>query len=477
MATRVTQFYGPTETTVWSTAFEIEEVGTAAPPIGRPILNTRLYVLDEDREPVVTGAIGELYISGAGVAKGYLKRLELTGERFVADPFAGDGSRMYRTGDLVRWSDAGLLEFIGRADDQVKINGHRIELGEIESLLLQHPAVAEAAVAAHRNADSTTSLAAYVVAESGCLIEIDALRGFLAGRLPTYMMPSSFMMLDAMPLTPNGKLDRKSLAVPERAGRMAYAEPVTLIEKKLAALWQEILNVERVINGFSKHVLPRPADWPENSQVTGYWFFHQSQWRPPEALSEYLAAGPKPVYIGFGSMVSSHATSFTETVLAAVKKSGQRAVLASGWGGLAGDEGAQSEQIFFLRHAPHDWLFPRMSAAVHHGGAGTTAAAVRAGIPSVIVPFYGDQPFWARCLNRQGVAPPAVERKAMTADMLASALAAAQHPVMIQKAVALGSAVRAEDGIGEAVRCLREWDLLPSVTEDAALQPLARGIA
>ena len=107
--------------------------------------------------------------------------------------------------------------------------------------------------------------------------------------------------------------------------------------------------------------------------MTGYWFFHQSQWRPPEALSEYLAAGPKPVYIGFGSMVSSNATSFTETVLAAVKKSGQRAVLASGWGGLAGDEGAQSEQIFFLRHAPHDWLFPRMSAAVHHGGAGTTS--------------------------------------------------------------------------------------------------------
>jgi UDP:flavonoid glycosyltransferase YjiC (YdhE family) len=118
-----------------------------------------------------------------------------------------------------------------------------------------------------------------------------------------------------------------------------------------------------------------------------------------------------------------------------------------------------------------------MSAAVHHGGAGTTAAAVRAGIPSVIVPFYGDQPFWARCLNRQGVAPPAVERKAMTAGTLASALAATQHPAMIQKAAALGSAVRAEDGVGEAVRYLREWGLLPSVTEDAALQSLARGTA
>jgi enterobactin synthetase component F len=275
MAARVTQFYGPTETTVWSTAFEIEEVGTAAPPIGRPILNTRLYVLDEDREPVVTGAIGELYIGGAGVAKGYLKRPELTAERFVADSFAGDDSRMYRTGDLVRWSDAGLLEFIGRADDQVKINGHRTELGEIESLLLEHPAVAEAAVAAHRDADSITSLAAYVVAERGCAIEVDALRGFLAGRVPTYMMPSSFMLLDAMPLTPNGKLDRKSLAVPERVGLMDYAEPVTSVEKKLAALWQEILNLERVglhdnffeLGGDSLTAAMMAALFPEHLEV------------------------------------------------------------------------------------------------------------------------------------------------------------------------------------------------------------------
>jgi UDP:flavonoid glycosyltransferase YjiC (YdhE family) len=118
-----------------------------------------------------------------------------------------------------------------------------------------------------------------------------------------------------------------------------------------------------------------------------------------------------------------------------------------------------------------------MSAAVHHGGAGTTAAAVRAGIPSVIVPFYGDQPFWARCLNRQGVAPPAVERKAMTADTLASALATTQHPAMIQRAMALGNAVRVEDGIGEAVRYLREWGLLPTFAEDATPQPLARGTA
>jgi sterol 3beta-glucosyltransferase len=237
------------------------------------------------------------------------------------------------------------------------------------------------------------------------------------------------------------------------------------------------LHTAKAINGFSQHVLPRPADWPDNSQVTGYWFFDQTEWRRPEALSQFLTAGPKPVYIGFGSMVSSSARAFTQTVLDAVKKSGRRAVLATGWGGLDGEEGPQDEQIFFLRHAPHDCLFPLMSAAVHHGGAGTAAAAVRAGIPSVIVPFFGDQPFWARCLNRQGVAPLALERKSLTADGLASALAATQQPTMIQMAAALGRAVRAEDGIGEAVRCLRAWDLLPPIAPDAATELLARTTA
>jgi UDP:flavonoid glycosyltransferase YjiC (YdhE family) len=237
------------------------------------------------------------------------------------------------------------------------------------------------------------------------------------------------------------------------------------------------LHTAKAINGFSHHVLSRPADWPNNSQVTGYWFFDQPQWDPPEALSVFLAAGPKPVYIGFGSMVSGDTVAFTQTVLDAVKKSGQRAVLATGWGALNGDEGQQDERIFFLRHAPHDGLFPLMSAAVHHGGAGTTAAAVRAGIPSVIVPFFGDQPFWAQCLNRQGVAPPAVERKSLTADGLASALTATQQPGMIRAAATLGRAVRAEDGIGEAVRCLRTWDLLPSIAPPAAVEPAVRTIA
>lgn len=245
-SSRVTQFYGPTETTVWSTAYEIEKVGSAPPPIGHPIVNTQLYVLDEALQPVMTGAIGELFIGGEGVAKGYLNRPELTAERFLPDPFSAKEQRMYRTGDLVRWNDGGALEFVGRADQQIKINGHRLELGEIESQISQFPSVAHAAVAAHRIDEGMVSLAGYVVAADGAKIDVQALRTFLTSRLPGYMLPSNIMLLEALPLTPNGKLDRKALPIPERAVRRLYAEPVTPTERKLAALWQQILNLEQV---------------------------------------------------------------------------------------------------------------------------------------------------------------------------------------------------------------------------------------
>lgn len=235
-------------------------------------------------------------------------------------------------------------------------------------------------------------------------------------------------------------------------------------------LFSSEIHGARVINGFSQHVLPRPADWPESSQVTGYWFLNEPQWEPSPELAEFLAAGPKPIYVGFGSMVSSNAGGFTEAVLEAVKRSSQRALLATGWGGLDAKEGSAGESVFFVRHAPHDYLFPRVAAAVHHGGAGTTAAAARAGIPSVIVPFYGDQPFWARCLARQGVAPPAVQRKSLTPAELASAIAKSQQPEMVQRAAALGRAIRAEDGIAEALHWLEAWKLLPAM---GRLSPLA----
>ena len=216
----------------------------------------------------------------------------------------------------------------------------------------------------------------------------------------------------------------------------------------------------KVLNGFSRHVLARPADWPDSVQVTGYWFGDAPAWAPPAALADFLAAGPKPVYIGFGSMVGQHAAALTRIVLDGVRRSGRRAVLATGWGGLEIDEGPLGEQIYGLCHAPHEWLFPRMAAAVHHGGAGTTAAAARAGIPSAIVPFYGDQPFWARCLQRRGVAPAALDRRQLRADGLAAALEAMRQPAMLREARELGLAIRAEDGVGEALRHLRQWGLL-----------------
>ena len=245
-AARVTQLYGPTETTVLSTAIELKEVSTTAPPIGRPILNTRLYVLDQHQQLVQTGAIGELYIAGAGVAKGYLNHHQLTEARFLADPFVQDGSRMYRTGDLVYWDQQGLLHFVGRADGQVKIRGHRVELGEIECQLARHAAVAAAAVAAHREEDGGVVLVGYVVMREGQSLQGDELRRDLAAFLPEYMLPAYFVALDALPLTPTGKLDRKALPAPVRMQQVAYAAPVTEVEQKLARLWQEVLGVERV---------------------------------------------------------------------------------------------------------------------------------------------------------------------------------------------------------------------------------------
>lgn len=217
---------------------------------------------------------------------------------------------------------------------------------------------------------------------------------------------------------------------------------------------------DRILYGFSEQLLPRPTDWPDDARVTGYWFADAPPWQPPQDLQDFLDTGDKPVYIGFGSMVSAAAESFTATVLAAVRVSGRRAVLATGWGGLQASPQHHHEHICFIQQAPHDWLLPRVSAAVHHGGAGTTAATARAGIPSVVVPFYGDQPFWAACLTRQGVAPPALRRRGLGTAALAQAIEAAHAPSMQARATALGHRLRREDGVAAAIDQLRQWGLL-----------------
>lgn len=247
LADKVSNLYGPTETSVYSTAIELSDADLAAPPIGRPILNTRLYVLDASGGPVPTGCPGELYIAGAGVAKGYLHRPELTAERFLPDPFDRDGGRMYRTGDVVRWREDGVLEYLGRSDQQIKIRGIRVEPGEIESRLLEHAGIADAAVIADpASGEGGVRLSAYLVPVAGVALQVDAVRRHLAERLPDYMIPSALVTVPALPLTPTGKLDRKALPAPERGERSGFVAPRTPVERKLAAIWAELLGLPRI---------------------------------------------------------------------------------------------------------------------------------------------------------------------------------------------------------------------------------------
>ncbi|MGW2786856.1 amino acid adenylation domain-containing protein, partial [Streptomyces populi] len=231
--------YGPSECTVNSV---VAPMGSSPRPvIGRPVTNTRLYVLDGALRPLPTGAAGELYIAGAGLARGYLNRPGPTAGRFVACPFGPSGSRMYRTGDLVRWDEAGNLEFLGRTDDQVKLRGFRIELGEIETVLAEHPAVARAAVVVRT--EDEPRLVAYAVPEPGAGVTDTALRDHLRDRLPRQMVPAAYVLLDALPLTPNGKLDRRALPVPGRQSAAPGRAPRTATEHLLVGLFAEVLGV------------------------------------------------------------------------------------------------------------------------------------------------------------------------------------------------------------------------------------------
>ncbi|MFF3641657.1 amino acid adenylation domain-containing protein [Streptomyces sp. NPDC002564] len=239
-AGRVWNMYGPTETTIWSS---VDEVLAGRPvTIGRPLANTRMYVLDERMRPVPPGAPGELYIGGDGVADGYHRRPDLTARKFLDDPFAP--GRVYRTGDLVRHLPDGRLEYLRRVDNQVKLHGHRIELGEVETVLREHPAVAGAAVAV-REDDVGDRLVAYVVGADTRPLVVPELRDHVGERLPAYMVPGAVVTLPDLPLTPNGKLDRKALPAPDdtatEAGRSGGAAPEGAVEHRIAAIWQGAL--------------------------------------------------------------------------------------------------------------------------------------------------------------------------------------------------------------------------------------------
>ncbi|HET6709749.1 non-ribosomal peptide synthetase, partial [Amycolatopsis sp.] len=238
----VVDVYGPTETTTFATRFPLPP-GEPVPevlPIGRPLDDMAAYVLDHGLRPVPPGAVGELYLAGTGLARGYFGQPGLTAERFLANPFGTPGGRMYRTGDLVRWTRAGMVEFVGRADDQVKIRGFRVELGEIETALTAHPDVTEAVVVAAEHGGSKR-LVAYVVATG-----TPDLREFLLRTLPDYLVPAVFVPLEALPLNQNGKVDRRALPAPDFVSGLGYREPATDAERLLAGIWAEVLRVDRV---------------------------------------------------------------------------------------------------------------------------------------------------------------------------------------------------------------------------------------
>ncbi len=253
--TRLINEYGPTETVVGCCIHEVglSDPRTGSVVIGKPIANTQLYVLDAAMRPLGPGAMGELYIGGAGVARGYLNRPELTAERFLPDRFSGKaGARLYKTGDLARWRNDGVLEYLGRTDHQVKIRGFRIELGEIEAALAAHAGVQTCAVVAREDEPGNRQLVGYVVEAARGAAPAEALRAFLAGRLPDYMVPAQFVTLDALPLTHNGKVDRNALPAPSAEMASSGAAtgkggaPRTETEKAVAAIWRELLKTDTV---------------------------------------------------------------------------------------------------------------------------------------------------------------------------------------------------------------------------------------
>ncbi|HET8846542.1 MAG TPA: amino acid adenylation domain-containing protein, partial [Ktedonobacteraceae bacterium] len=248
---QIHNLYGPTEAAIDVTAWPChEEPERRSVPIGRPIANIQIYVLDPSLQPVPVGVTGELYIGGVGVARGYLGRPDLTAERFVPDPFSQrPGARLYRTGDLAAYQEDGAIEYVGRMDQQVKLRGYRIELGEIEAVLREVPQVAEAVVLLREDQATEKRLVAYLVVQAGQTLSIAQLRERLQQRLPEYMVPVVFVQMEQLPLTPNGKLDRRALPLPERSRarwHTPFQEPRTAVERTLATIWQEVLGLDRV---------------------------------------------------------------------------------------------------------------------------------------------------------------------------------------------------------------------------------------
>lgn len=320
-----------------------------------------------------------------------------------------------------------------------------------------------------------------LMACEGSDLLLGGLSGLFSGKALSEKLGIPLLLAYLVPFTPTSAFPGALTPVPQTPLTRWLNKPSHLLAQQI--MWQsfrsadnkartEVLHIARapfwgpfaavkkqplpVLYGYSRHVLPHPHDWSDREQVTGYWQLEPSQdWEPPADLLHFLQSGPPPVYIGFGSMSSNKPEEAAEIALQALQRTGQRGVLYAGWGGLKREQ--LPAHVFMTESIPHTWLFPRMAAVVHHGGVGTTAAGLSAGVPSIVVPFFADQPFWGQRVHNLGVGPRPIPRKRLNADNLTQAITEAiENEEMRKRAAVLGEKIRAENGIARAVTIIEK---------------------
>jgi UDP:flavonoid glycosyltransferase YjiC (YdhE family) len=321
--------------------------------------------------------------------------------------------------------------------------------------------MAEDALEACRDADALISLAAFAPFGKS-IVEIKGIP--LINIEPTPLLPTGAFPAPGWPVQQNlgGFLNHLSGAAMLQMIWQWYGPYVNQFRNRFGLSpfhgtdFHEILKFSPLLGAYSPKVIPHPPDWSDQVHITGYWLPEQSEWQPSDELQAFLDRGTPPVYVGFGSMAGRSPEDVAATVLNALEKSGQRGLLLTGWGGM--NVMRVPDNVFVLNSAPHSWLFPRMAAVVHHGGAGTTAEGLRAGVPTVIVPFIVDQSFWGKRVQALGVGPEPIPAKKLTADKLAAAVrTATTDSKMKERAAALGEAIRAEDGVSNAVKIVQQY--------------------
>jgi sterol 3beta-glucosyltransferase len=291
--------------------------------------------------------------------------------------------------------------------------------------------------------------------------------GFLSIPFPVYVPTAEFPAVVFPEWQIGGWYNKLTYTLATRMSQATMGSTVNAWRKEMLHMpkrsslaselvWSDGQNVP-VLHCYSPHVLAQPHDWPQTAVTTGYWFVdRQEDWQPPADLVDFIAAGKPPVYVGFGSISGRNPEKTTRAILDALAQSGQRGILATGWGGLQASD--LPDTVFPVKAVPHDWLFPQMAAVVHHGGAGTTAAGFRAGVPTVVCPFFGDQPYWGRRVAALGVGSEPVPQKKLTAERLARAIeTAVTDPQIRQRAATLGEKIRAEDGVARAVAMIEKY--------------------